>query len=175
MSRWRPPQAASSPYITAAGAAQLRAELRQLWKEERPQVTAAVQAAAANGDRSENGDYIYGKKRLREIDGRVRYLTKRLEQLQIVADLPRDRSRIYFGAWVESEDTDGVSSWVRLVGYDEIDPKKRWISIDSPLAKALLGKGVDDEVSYATAAGTRTVYVNRISYEEPQESATDSP
>ena len=94
MSRWRPPQEPSSPYITAEGATRLRAELRYLWKEERPQVTAAVQAAAANGDRSENGDYIYGKRRLREIDSRVRYLTRRLEHLKIVRDLPRDRSRI---------------------------------------------------------------------------------
>lgn len=167
MSRWRPPREPSSPYITADGAAQLRAELRQLWKEERPQVTAAVQAAAANGDRSENGDYIYGKKRLREIDSRVRYLTKRLESLKVISDLPRDRSRIYFGAWVQIEDSEANSSWVRLVGYDEINPSRRWISIDSPLAKALLGKEVDEEVSYAASAEVRSVTIIKISYEEP--------
>lgn len=168
MSRWRPPQQPSSPYITADGAARLRAELRQLWKEERPQVTAAVQAAAANGDRSENGDYIYGKKRLREIDSRVRYLTKRLENLKIVSDLPRDRSRVYFGAWVQVEDLQENLSWVRLVGYDEIDPSQRWISIDSPLAKALLGKEVDEEVSYTASAELRSVTITRITYEEPE-------
>jgi len=168
MSRWRPPQAPSSPYITAAGATRLRAELRQLWKEERPQVTAVVQAAAANGDRSENGDYIYGKRRLREIDSRVRYLTKRLENLKIIHELPRDRSRVYFGAWVQIEDSDDNPSWVRLVGYDEIDPPRRWISIDSPLAKALLGKEVDEEVSYATSTDIRSVTIIKITYEEPE-------
>lgn len=167
MSRWRPPREPSSPYITADGAAQLRAELRQLWKEERPQVTSAVQAAAANGDRSENGDYIYGKKRLREIDSRVRYLTKRLESLKVISDLPRDRSRVYFGAWVQIEDEEENLSWVRLVGYDEINPARRWISIDSPLAKALLGKEVDEEVSYAASAAVRSVTIIKISYEEP--------
>lgn len=167
MSRWRPPQAPSSPYITADGATALRAELRRLWKDERPQVTAAVQAAAANGDRSENGDYIYGKKRLREIDSRVRYLTKRLESLKVISDLPRDRGRIYFGAWVQIEDLEANLSWVRLVGYDEIDPAKRWISIDSPLAKALLGKEVDEEVSYAASTEVRSVTITNISYEEP--------
>ena len=166
MSRWRPPQAPSSPYITAEGATQLRAELRHLWKEERPQVTATVQAAAANGDRSENGDYIYGKKRLREIDSRVRYLTKRLESLKVISELPRDRSRVYFGAWVEIEDQEGNPSRVRLVGYDEIDPSRRWISIDSPLAKALLGKEVDEEVSYTASAEVRSVTIIKITYEE---------
>jgi transcription elongation factor GreB len=167
VSRWRPPQPGSSPYITAQGAARLRAELRQLWKEERPQVTAVVQAAAANGDRSENGDYIYGKKRLREIDARVRYLTRRLESLNVVEDLPRDKTRIYFGAWVEIEDEQGVTQWVRLVGYDEIDPTRKWISIDSPLAKALLGKECEDEVSYRTSTEIRSVTVCQISYKEP--------
>jgi transcription elongation factor GreB len=105
---YRPPQPKSSPYITPQGAQQLDAELKQLWKVERPQVTAAVQQAAKNGDRSENGDYIYGKKRLREIDRRVRYLSKRLEALKVIDRSPADRNRIYFGAWVNIENLAGM-------------------------------------------------------------------
>ena len=107
MSRYRPPRTPSSPYITAQGATKLRDELQQLWKVERPIVTAAVNEAAKNGDRSENGDYIYGKRRLREIDGRVRYLSKRLESITIVDQLPTDQNRVYFGAWVTVVDNDG--------------------------------------------------------------------
>ncbi len=147
MSRWRPPRPKSSAYITPAGAQRLRAELQQLWKVERPQVTATVHEAAKNGDRSENGDYIYGKKRLREIDSRVRFLTKRLEHLTVVHELPADRSRVFFGAWVTIEDEDGQEQQYQLVGPDEFDVSQGQISIDSPLARALLGKQVDDEIS----------------------------
>ena len=135
MSRYRPPSPKSSPYITAEGAAKLRAEVRQLWKVERPQVTQVVHEAAKNGDRSENGDYIYGKRRLREIDSRVRYLSKRLENATIIEDKPRDTSVVYFGAWVTLEDQDkpdAPSQCMRLVGSDEIDSAQNWISIDSP-------------------------------------------
>ena len=104
MSRYRPPSPKSSPYITGDGAIKLRAELRQLWKVERPQVTQIVHEAAKNGDRSENGDYIYGKRRLREIDSRVRYLTKRLENASIIEDKPRDPSKVFFAAWVTVQD-----------------------------------------------------------------------
>ncbi|MDG1166210.1 MAG: transcription elongation factor GreB, partial [Porticoccaceae bacterium] len=133
MGRYRPPSPKSSPYITGAGAAKMRNELRELWKVERPQVTQVVHEAAKNGDRSENGDYIYGKRRLREIDSRVRYLTKRLEDATIVEDKPRDPSKIFFAAWVTVEDEEtGEQQTYRLVGADEIDPKLNWISIDSP-------------------------------------------
>ena len=167
MSRYRPPAPKSSPYITADGAAQLRAEVRQLWKVERPQVTQVVHEAAKNGDRSENGDYIYGKRRLREIDRRVRYLSKRLEEATIVEDKPRDTSQVFFAAWVTLGDTDDPSAplqRLRLVGSDEIDSEKNWISIDSPMARALIGKSKDDEVEVKTPEGERYFVINNIDY-----------
>lgn len=166
MSRWRPPRPKSSAYITPAGAQRLRAELQQLWKVERPQVTATVHEAAKNGDRSENGDYIYGKKRLREIDSRVRFLTKRLEHLTIVHQLPEDRSRVFFGAWVTIEDEQGQERQYQLVGPDEFDVSQGQISVDSPLARALLGKQVDDEVSITLPdTGSESLYwITAIEY-----------
>ena len=103
-----------------------------MWKEERPKVTQAVSDAAALGDRSENAEYIYGKRRLREIDRRVRFLSKRLEVLQIVDYHPKQEGKVFFGAWVELEDEEGEVKQYRLVGCDEFDPAKNWISIDSP-------------------------------------------
>ena len=165
MGRYRPPRPKSSPYITAEGAAKMRAELRQLWKVERPQVTQVVHEAAKNGDRSENGDYIYGKRRLREIDSRVRYLTKRLEDATIVEDKPRDPSKVFFAAWVTVEDEEtGEQQTYRLVGADEIDPKLNWISIDSPMARALIGKSIDDDAHVKTPAGDRRFIVTGIRY-----------
>lgn len=164
MSRWRPAPPKSSPYITAEGAAKLQAELKQLWKIDRPDITAVVKAAAANGDRSENGDYIYGKQRLREIDRRVRYLSKRLDELNIVERAPDDQTRIHFGAWVTIEKKDGEELSIRIVGYDEIDASKNWISVDSPLAKAIIGKQVDDEISYQTPEGKVTGWVTGVRY-----------
>jgi transcription elongation factor GreB len=167
MSRYRPPAAKSSPYITADGAAKLRAEVRQLWKVERPQVTQVVHEAAKNGDRSENGDYIYGKRRLREIDRRVRYLTKRLDHATIVEDKPRDTSKVFFAAWVTLEDQDypdAPPQHMRLVGADEIDAEQNWISIDSPMARALIGKSVDEEVQVNTPAGERCFVIIAINY-----------
>ena len=165
MGRYRPPRPKSSPYITAEGAAKMRAELRQLWKVERPQVTQVVHEAAKNGDRSENGDYIYGKRRLREIDSRVRYLTKRLEDATIVEDKPRDPSKVFFAAWVTVEDEEtGEQQTYRLVGADEIDPKLNWISIDSPMARALIGKSIDDDAHVKTPAGDRCFIVTGIRY-----------
>src|SRR5690554_2782789 len=114
MARWRPPRPKSSAYITAAGARALTDELRQLWKVERPQVTEVVHEAAKNGDRSENGDYIYGKKRLREIDSRVRFLTKRLDELNVVDRAPQDTSKVYFGAWVTLEEIGRASCRERV-------------------------------------------------------------
>ena len=165
MGRYRPPRPKSSPYITGEGAAKMRAELRQLWKVERPQVTQVVHEAAKNGDRSENGDYIYGKRRLREIDSRVRYLTKRLEDATIVEDKPRDPSKIFFAAWVTVEDEEtGEQQTYRLVGADEIYPKLNWISIDSPMARALIGKSIDDDAHVKTPAGDRCFIVTGIKY-----------
>lgn len=146
MSRWRPPSPRGSTYITAEGYKTLKDELTQLWKVERPQVTQTVHEAAKNGDRSENGDYIYGKRRLREIDSRVRFLTKRLEALTVVDRLPDDQSKIFFGAWVTLEDEEGNEKTYRIVGPDEFNITQQKLSMDSPLAKALLGKRLDDEI-----------------------------
>jgi transcription elongation factor GreB len=165
MSRYRPPTKPSSKYISLAGEKRLKEELRYLWKEERPIVTKAVSAAAAMGDRSENADYIYGKKRLHEIDRRVRYLRKRLEEVTVVDRHPDDVSRIFFGATVKLEDDQGVKLVCRLLGADEIDPKSGSISIDSPLGKAMLGKHVDTELEIETPVGTKQYYVLQISYD----------
>ncbi len=154
-----------SNYITREGFDTLERELKYLWKEERPRVTQAVSEAAALGDRSENAEYIYGKKRLREIDRRVRFLTKRLDQLQVVYPSAQQQGRVYFGAWVELEDEQGECASYRIVGADEIDASKGYISIDSPVARALIGKKVDDEVQVRTPAGERFYYINQIRYQ----------
>jgi len=165
MGRYRPPQPKSSPYITAEGAQKLETELKQLWKVERPQVTAAVQEAAKNGDRSENGDYIYGKKRLREIDRRVRYLSKRLEVLQVIDRTPKYRDKIYFGAWVSIKNLASEEKKFRIVGADEIDSTRGYISVDSPMAKSLLGKMVDDEIRVQTPTGNMEWCITSIAYQ----------
>jgi len=157
---------AKSNYITRQGWNELDQELKFLWKEERPKVTQAVSDAAALGDRSENAEYIYGKRRLREIDRRVRFLTKRLEVLQIVDYNPKQEGKIFFGAWVELEDEDSEIKQYRIVGCDEFAPAKNWISIDSPVARALIGKTLDDEVRVETPSGFITLYVNKIWYEK---------
>ncbi len=151
-------------YITRDGWNRLDQELKFLWKEERPKVTQAVSEAAALGDRSENAEYIYGKRRLREIDRRVRFLTKRLEVLQIVDYAPKQEGKVFFGAWVELEDEEGGVKTYRVVGSDEFDPSRNWISIDSPVARALIGKSVDDEISALTPSGKLTFYINKIWY-----------
>lgn len=165
MSRYRPPQPRGAKYITAEGELRLKAELHQLWKVERPLVTQSVSEAAAMGDRSENADYIYGKRRLREIDRRVRYLSKRLDEFTVVSQAPDDTSKIFFGAYVSLEDEQGIVNRYRLVGPDEIDPKKGYISIDSPMAKALLGKQVESDIAIQTPNGPREYYVLAIEYE----------
>lgn len=165
MGRYRPPAPKRSAYITAEGAITLRAELHQLWKIERPQVTAAVHEAAKNGDRSENGDYIYGKRRLREIDSRVRYLSKRLETLTVIDRIPDQQNKVFFGAWITVENEDGSEARYRIVGPDEINPTKNWISMDSPLARAALGKQLDDEIVFQTAKGERQLYITGIAYQ----------
>lgn len=164
MSRQRLPRPPSSVYITPEGEKRLRAELDELWRVKRPQVTQAVADAAALGDRSENAEYIYGKKQLREIDRRVRYLQKRLPELKIVDRPPADPRRIFFGAWIRVEDEDGRQHEYRIVGADEADSTRGEISIDAPLARALLKKTVDDEVTVMLAGGTRTYWVLAVQY-----------
>jgi transcription elongation factor GreB len=162
-----PTGAPRSPYVTPAGAAALQEELRHLWKEKRPEVTRRVSEAAALGDRSENAEYIYGKKQLREIDRRIRYLTKRLDEVVVVNRLPADTSRVFFGAWVEVEDEDGETRRWRIVGADEFDPGHAWISIDSPAARALVGKRVGEEVVVRGPEGDRHLWITEIDYEPP--------
>lgn len=164
MGRWRPPSPRGSAYITAAGFKRMKDELTQLWKVERPQVTQAVHEAAKNGDRSENGDYIYGKKRLREIDSRVRYLSKRMEVLTVVDRLPDDQSKIFFGAWVTLEDEKGNEKTYQIVGPDEFNVAERKLSMDSPLAKAMLGKRLDDEIVLRKPEGEEFFYITKIEY-----------
>ena len=157
-----------APYITPAGAAALQAELRHLWKEKRPEVTRKVSEAAAMGDRSENAEYIYGKKQLREIDRRIRFLGKRLDEVVVVDRTPEDRTRIWFGAWLVLEAEDGTEAHWRVVGADEYDPSRHWISIDSPAARALVGKRVDDVVEIRGPEAARHWTVVDIRYEPPE-------
>ncbi|WP_434557941.1 transcription elongation factor GreB [Pseudomonas sp. Z5-35] len=164
MSRYRPPRTAGTALITPEGEARMRAELHELWHVRRPQVTQSVSEAAAQGDRSENAEYTYGKKMLREIDSRVRFLTKRLEALKIVSERPSDPNKVYFGAWVTVEDVEGKESRYRIVGPDELDLKLGLISIDSPLARALIGKALDAEVKVHTPAGEQLIYITCIEY-----------
>jgi transcription elongation factor GreB len=152
-------------YITRAGYDKLRAELDRLWHDERPKVTADVQAAAAQGDRSENAEYIYGKKRLREIDKRIRFLSKRLEILTIVVPSKEQEGKVFFGAWVTIEDEDEARFSYRIVGGDEIDLEKRHISVDSPVAKALLGRRVGDVVTVQRPKGPVEVTVVAVRYD----------
>ena len=163
MSRWRPASPHSSPYITGEGYAVLQTEMHDLW-ERRRHVTAALSAAAAEGDRSENAEYIYRKKELREIDRRIRYLQKRMPDLKVVTESPAESSRIFFGAWVTLEDSQGVEHEYRIVGPDEFDPAKGYISMDSPLARALLKKAVDDEVEVKLPAGLAHYFILRVRY-----------
>lgn len=166
MARWHPPLSPQgSKFITQAGWLRLRRELDQLWRIERPEVTRAVSEAAAQGDRSENADYIYGKRRLREIDRRVRHLRQRLDGMKVVDAPPADHERVYFGAWVELEDEDGLAARHRIVGPDEFDREPGFISLDSPLARALLGKRAGDEVEVEVPGSTRRWRVLSVSYE----------
>jgi transcription elongation factor GreB len=154
-----------TPLITSAGYDALKQELDGLWRVERPEVTQKVSWAASLGDRSENADYQYNKKRLREIDRRVRYLRKCLEDLKIIEYSPVQEGRVFFGAWVDIENDEGEKKRFRIVGYDEIFNTKDYISIDSPMARALIKKQVDDEVVVKTAAGEFVWYVTKIEYQ----------
>jgi transcription elongation factor GreB len=167
MSRYRPPREKSTPYVTPTGQRVLADELKFLWKQKRPEVTAKVAEAAAMGDRSENAEYIYGKKQLREIDGRIRYLSKRLDELVVVDRTPGDTDLIYFGAWVEVRDQAGDSQQYRIVGADEFDREPCYISVDAPVARALLKKRVGDAVEVAGPDAPRVLEVISIRYDEP--------
>jgi transcription elongation factor GreB len=161
-----------SNLITRAGHDKLVAELQHLWHEERPEITRKVNWAASLGDRSENADYQYNKQILRKIDRRVRYLGKRLEELKIIDFSPEQEGKVYFGAWVDIENDEGEKKTLRIVGVDEIyDHHPQHISIDSPMARALLGKQIDDEVKVLTPSDEKLWYVNEIRYEKPENSA----
>ncbi|MCX4244825.1 transcription elongation factor GreB [Paraliomyxa miuraensis] len=154
--------------ITPEGYAKLKSEIDYLWKQERPRVTAEVEAAAALGDRSENAEYIYGKKRLREIDRRLKFLSGRLEKVQVLHPPAQAAAgdAVGFGAWVTIEDEDGVRACYRLVGPDEPDPDNGLISVDSPMGRALLGKHVDDEVEVRRPRGDAWFTIVALRYGE---------
>ena len=165
MGRYRPPAPKKSAYITARGMERLRQEEKALWLRRRD-VTRALAAAAAEGDRSENAEYIYRKKELREIDRRIRYLQKRLPDLKVVGGMPDNPGQVFFGAWVTIEDSEGEECSYRIVGPDEFDEKPGYISMDSPVARALMKRHLDDEVRLETPGGVRTVWITGIRYEE---------
>jgi transcription elongation factor GreB len=165
MGRYRPPQPASSKYITPEGKQRLAEEVDNLWKKRRPEVTKALAAAAAEGDRSENAEYIYRKKELREIVSRLRYLRKRLDGIVVVDRVPDDQRKVYFGAWVRLEDSTGMQSVFRIVGPDEFDPSSGYISMDSPMGKALIGKSLDDEFTLRLPEGETEYVITEISYD----------
>lgn len=164
MGRFRPPQSRGSRYITPAGNKRLADELDYLWRVKRPQVTQAVTEAAAQGDRSENAEYIYGKKQLREIDRRVRFLQKRLDELIVVDRTPEDTSRVFFGAWIRLEDSKGGIQEYRVVGPDEFEIKKKWISMDSPMGRAVLKKSEGETIVVQLPKGDAEFTIISVSY-----------
>ena len=168
MGRYRPPQPPSSPYITRQGYEALAKESEALWVRRR-EVTKALAAAAAEGDRSENAEYIYRKKELREIDRRIGYLQRRLPKLKVVDTKPTNPEQVFFGAWVSLEDDAGEELNCRIVGPDEFDPKKNWISIDSPLSKALLKRSIDEEIEVETPKGRISYLIIDVSYDRSDE------
>ncbi len=161
-----PVQSSGPRHITPEGWKRIQDELNQLWTVERPRITAMVSAAAAEGDRSENAEYIYGKKRLREIDRRMRYLSKLLDVLTVV-EQRKEGDRVYFGAWVTIEDEDGQRTTYRIVGPDESDLKIGCISSESPVAKALLGKRQGDWVTVNRPKGPAEFEIVDIRYQPP--------
>jgi transcription elongation factor GreB len=169
MTRYRKSTPPGSKFVTAEGARRLREELDWLWRVQRPQVTRAVAEAAAQGDRSENAEYIYGKKQLREIDRRVRFLRQRLDGMVVVSRPPDDTTRVFFGAWVRIEDEDGHETEFRIVGPDEIDPARRYVSMDSPLARALLRRRRDEEFTVEVPGGRRRYVLTEVRYESGED------
>jgi len=166
MTRQGPPAPPKSPYITRAGWEALNSEQEALWRRRR-QVVVHLSAAAAEGDRSENAEYIYRKKQLREMDRRIRYLQKRLPALKVVDDRPESTDQVFFGAWITLENAAGEESLYRIVGADEFDPKRNWISVDSPMARALLKRRVGDQITVATPRGRINLAILEVSYTEP--------
>jgi len=164
MGRYRPPAAPKSPYITRQGYDSLSQEQHELWKK-RKEVVKALSAAAAEGDRSENAEYIYRKKQLREMDRRIRYLQKRLPDLKVVETVPDNPQQIFFGARITLENDDGEEIQYRIVGPDEFDPARNYISMDSPVARALMKKCIDDDVSVNTPSGQINYLVIDVSYQ----------
>jgi transcription elongation factor GreB len=164
MGRLRPAIPAGSKYITPEGHRRLCEELEKLWRHERPRVTEAVAAAAAQGDRSENAEYIYGKRRLREIDQRVRHLRRRLDRMIVVDQPPADPRRVFFGAWVSVESDDGARARYRIVGPDEFDMAPGYISMDSPLGRALLARRLDEQGTVQAPGGKRIYVIVSIEY-----------
>lgn len=164
MVRWRAPSPKSSPYITPEGERALKEELKQLWQLRRREVVPALQAAAAEGDRSENAEYIYRKKQLGEIDRRIRYLSKRLDVVEVVRQKPPRRDRVHFGATVTLVTDQGSEIIYRIVGADEIDASKGYISVDSPMSRALLGRSVDDSVNVQSPEGRSGFLILNIKY-----------
>ncbi len=153
-----------SKLITVRGQKALADELDKLWNKERPKITQEVADAAAHGDRSENAEYIYGKKKLREIDRRVRYLSKRLEEVTVVRPPAADLKEVRFGAWVSLEDEGGSRVEYQIVGFDEVDAKNNRISVDAPVAKALLGKNLGDEITVQRPKGEITYQILGVRY-----------
>lgn len=166
MSRWRAPAEKSSPYVTREGYERLKREYAQLWNVRRLEVVRALAAAAAEGDRSENAEYIYRKKELREIDRRVRYLQQRIPALKVVSELPADRSRVFFGAVIEVEDASGERKTYRIVGPDEADAARGQISLDSPLARVLLKKQAGEIVVAPLPGGGQELEIVAVRYLE---------
>ncbi|MEE9357098.1 transcription elongation factor GreB [Candidatus Vondammii sp. HM_W22] len=164
MGRYRPPEPKSSLYITRQGYEALDAEAKALWVRRR-EVTKALTAAAAEGDRSENAEYIYRKKELREIDRRIYYLQRRLPDLKVVGSVPSDTRRIFFGAWITLENGAGKKALYRIVGPDEFSPERGWISMDSPMAKALIKRTIDDEVVVCLPEGEVCYWVIDVRYD----------
>ncbi|WP_110686609.1 transcription elongation factor GreB [Salinicola aestuarinus] len=173
MTRWRDPkkdprQEKKSHLITPQGYARLEGIHDHLSRVKRPALSVKVGEAAAMGDRSENADYTYNKKELNRVIARIRYLQKRLDELQVVDRLPADTQKVYFGAYVTLEDDNGDTMEVRIVGHDETDTRRHWISIDAPLAKAMLGKALDDDISVAAPGGETHYIITDITYADPQ-------
>ena len=166
MGRWRPPREIGSKYITPEGAQKLTEELQYLWEVERPDVTTRVADAAAQGDRSENAEYIYGKKRLREIDKRILYLRRCIDDLKVVTYSPFQEGKVMFGAWVEIENDKGMKNRFRIVGGEELIGAKDYISLDSPMAQALLKKEVGDEAVVKTPAKQFVWRITKIEYQK---------
>ena len=168
MARYRPPSKPGSKYITPEGKARLENELNHLWRIKRPEVTRRVAAAAAEGDRSENAEYIYGKKQLGEIDRRIRFLRKRLDGIRVVSEAPADKERVFFGAWFEVETDTGQRHRYRLVGPDEFDSAPDYISMDSPLGRAALGKRIDEDFTVLLPSGEAHYCLISVSYKTPE-------